>query len=182
MPIATNIGTSIAATCSRVAVTTNSPSHMLPRNAAQSSAVGLRVGVGQLGRPRVEVVAEQLPVLVVEADRLEQHGAREPFGIGREQPHHERAADAHPEHVAALDAELVEQRQLVVAIRGPSVGADTGAVERPALRWSMPINLNPSASASLGFHGIRVQNSFADRIPPGAISSTGKPSASPSRS
>ncbi len=39
LPIATSIGTSIAATCSRVAVTTNSPFHMLPRNAAQSSAV-----------------------------------------------------------------------------------------------------------------------------------------------
>ena len=49
-------------------------------------------------------------------------------------------------------------------------------MERPALRWSIAMTLYRSASWVIGFHGVCSQNDAAERIPPGAISSSGKPS------
>ncbi len=158
LPIATNIGTSIAATS---LPRRRHDELTVPHVAAERGPVlGGRPPDGHRpARPThvSNIVVEQLPV----ARRRRRPAAaarptREPFGHRRVSSADDvRAADAHPEHVAALDAELVEQRQLVGAVGRPPVRSPTPAPS-DGRRCVGPCRstCSPSASASLGFHGM----------------------------
>ena len=82
--------------------------------------VGLRMVRCDGVRPPLEHLVEEFPV-VVEADRLLQDGGRDPFGSGFHEPQAVGAADAAAEDMGALDAEMVEECEVIGGVGVPAV-------------------------------------------------------------
>src|SRR5262245_54588231 len=79
----------------------------LPGGFAHLRARGL-----ELVRPAVEHFEERLAV-AVEADRLEHDSGRHAVRRRLDQPHDVRAADAHAREMAAADAQMIEQGEMI---------------------------------------------------------------------
>ena len=75
----------------------------------------------ELARPTIEQLVKQRAIRAIEADWLLQDDRAHALGGRGKQRQHEGASNAHTQHVTALDLQLIEQREMVVSVRMPTI-------------------------------------------------------------